>query len=803
MRTAVPILIALFGSLTAAARQASDGDGIEFFERKIRPVLVARCHACHSAGAESVKGGLLLDSREAMLQGGASGPAIVPGRPDRSLLLRAVRYADEDLRMPPKVKDRLAPAEVADFETWVRRGAPAPPGRPAPPAPAKPAKPHWAFLPLADPAPPVPRLFRGDVGNEIDGFILAKLEERGLRPAAAADPRTLLRRATFDLTGLPPAPEEVEAFLADRSPDAFAKVVDRLLASPHYGERWGRHWLDLVRYADTAGDNSDFPVPQAYRYRNYVIRAFNEDKPYDQFLREQIAGDLLPAATDEERRDRLVATGFIAMARRFGTLVLDYNPHQIIEDTIDTLGRSVLGLSLGCARCHDHKFDPLSQADYYALYGIFESTRYPFPGLEEVPIPRDFVPLVPKEEADAILRPFREKLGPLEAEVARLEKERAAFLERAAAGAVRADEAARLVRRLDSAIGQAKRKRDDAARDAPPLETAYAVVDAERTGNARLHVRGDPRNLGAEVPRRFLSVLGGASLPPEARGSGRLELAAWLTDPRNPLTARVIVNRIWQHHFGRGLVSTPSDFGVRGAPPTHPDLLDFLARRFQEGGGSIKALHRRILLSRAYQRSSAGDSRNAESDPDNEFLWRFPRRRLEAEAIRDALLAVSGTLDRSPGGPHPFPPPKTWRFTQHNPFTATYETRRRSVYLMTQRFKKDPFFATFDGADPNASTPVRTSSVTPAQALALMNDPFVRGQARAFAARLLAARDDDAGRVELAYLLAFGRPPADEERRAAGAFLREAYARHRDSARGAWSDYAQALFSVNEFLFVD
>jgi hypothetical protein len=793
----------LLASAIPAQETLSDREGVEFFEKRIRPVLRERCQACHGDRAGEAKGGLRLDSRAALLRGGDSGPAVVPGDPERSRLIAAIRYLDADLRMPPKVKFRLSASEVADFEHWVRKGAPDPredgataPSRNGPDLAA--ARRFWSFQALAE--PPLPAVGAKDwPRNSVDHFILARLEERGLRPVADADRRRLIRRATFDLTGLPPEPEEIDDFLADGSSGAFSRVVDRLLASPRYGERWGRHWLDLVRYADTAGDNSDFPIPPAYRYRDYVIRSFNEDKPYARFLREQVAGDLLPAGGPEERRDQIVATGFIALARRFGTLVIDYNPHQIIEDTLDTLGRSVLGLTLGCARCHDHKFDPVTQEDYYALYGIFESTRYPFPGLEEVKIPRDFHPLLPPEEVEAILKPFQARLAPLEAEVKRLEEEKSLLLRKAAEGGVEASEAARRLKDVEQRIGQAKRKRDDVARDPPPVEVAYAVAEGEKTGNARVQVRGDPGNLGAEVPRRFLAVLGGNPLPADEKGSGRLQLADWLTDPANPLTPRVMVNRIWQHHFGRGLVGTPSDFGTRGQPPTHPELLDHLARRFLESGGSVKAMHRLLMLSRTYQLSSRDDAAAAAADPGNELRWRFGRRRLDAEEIRDAMLRVAGALDLRMGGPHPFPPQRTWEFSQHRPFVAVYDGPRRSVYLMTQRFRRHPFFAIFDGPDTNATTPQRSVSVTALQALFMMNDPFVREQAGRFAARVLAAGQSEQDRIERAYLLAFGRPPSEEDRRAGERFLRQAG----NGSPDAWTRYAQALLSLNEFITLD
>ncbi|HEY8505692.1 MAG TPA: DUF1549 and DUF1553 domain-containing protein, partial [Gemmataceae bacterium] len=481
------------------------------------------------------------------------------------------------------------------------------------------AKDFWSFRPVREPEVPPVRDASWPL-TPIDRFLLARLEERGLRPVGDADRRTLIRRATFDLTGLPPSPEEVDAFVRDPDPlpQAFGKVVERLLASPHYGERWGRHWMDLVRYADTAGDNSDYPVPQLYRYRNYVIDSFNRDKPYDRFLREQVAGDLLPAATPAERDEQVVATGYVALARRFGSVVEGYPWHLTIEDTIDNLGRTVLGLTVNCARCHDHKFDPISQKDYYALYGIFESTRYPWPGIELDKKPRDLVPL--------------------------------------------------------------------ASADHDPPGLAYAVADKPEVGDAKLQIQGDPKRPGETVPRGFLEVLGGQELPPgeAAKSSGRLQLARWLTDPANPLTARVMANRVWHYHFGKGIVKTPSDFGVRGAPPTHPELLDWLAARFVAGGWSVKELHRLILRSRAYMLSAAESAENLAADPDNDLHWRFDRRRLDAETIRDTLLALGGNLDRSvTPGPHPFPPAEKWNFTQHYPFKDDYPTDRRSVYLMT------------------------------------------------------------------------------------------------------------------------
>jgi hypothetical protein len=716
----IPAALALAALL--APSPASAATPAEHFEKEVRTVLVARCFSCHGNGKS--KGGLSLASRAALLKGGDSGPAAVPGKPDASLLVQAVRHAGER-KMP---RDKLPAHEIAALTRWVQLGLPWPEAGPARPDSSfritDEQRNFWSFRPVK--APPVPAVKAADwCRTSVDRFLLARLEARGLRPVADADKRTLIRRVTFDLTGLPPTPEDVADFLSDTRPGAYERLVDRLLASPAYGERWGRHWLDVARYADTAGETADYPVPDAWRYRNYVFAAFNADLPYDQFVREQIAGDLLPGS--ERRTERVVATGFLAGARRFGFDPQNYH-HLTLEDTLDTLGKAILGLTVACARCHDHKFDPISMGDYYALYGVFASTRYPFPGSEENRKPRDFVTL-------------------------------------------------------------------------GPGQLAYAVAEG-KARNARIHKRGDPKALGDEVPRRFPEVLGGQRLPAGAKGSGRLELAGWLTDANNPLTARVMVNRIWQHHFGRGLVATPSDFGKQGRRPTHPELLDHLAERFVAGGWSVKALHRLIVLSRAYQMASVDDAHNRSTDPNNELWWRFERRRLSAEEIRDSLLAVSGGLDRSPGGPHPFPPAAKWGFTQHNPFQAVYATDRRSAYLMTQRTRRHPFLALFDGPDPSASTAQRSVTTVPTQALYFLNNPFVHEQADRLAARLLAAEAER--RIDLAHRLAFARPATAQERREAADYLRACAAvlgPGREAA--AWASYARALFASNEFIYVD
>ncbi|WP_425614381.1 PSD1 and planctomycete cytochrome C domain-containing protein [Anatilimnocola sp. NA78] len=724
-------------------------ENVAFFESRIRPLLVKHCYECHSADSKELQGELLVDSRAALRKGGSTGPAIVPGDPEQSLLIKAVRFSDE-LQMPPEKK--LSKDDIADLEKWVSLGAPDPRTKATRYVKKKidlaAARQFWSFRQIENPAPPAVKNDAWPQGD-IDRFILAELERRNLQPIQAADKRTLIRRATYDLTGLPPSPEEIAAFIGDDTPQAWEKVIDRLLASRHYGERWGRHWMDLIRYADTAGDNSDYPVPQLYLYRNYIIDSLNADKPYDQFLREQIAGDLLPAENDSQRNEQIVATGYLASSRRFGSLVDNYPQHLTIEDTIENLGRTVLGLSVSCARCHDHKFDPISNEDYYGLYGIFASTRYPFPGIELDKKPRDFVPLLENGK--------------------------------------------------------------------PGKQVAYAMADSKAT-DAHVQLRGEPDKPGDQVPRKFLDVLGGQMLSDkEAEQSGRVQLADWITDAQNPLTARVMANRVWHYHFGSGLVKSPSDFGARGQPPTHPQLLDWLATRFRQDGWSLKRLHKLIMLSNTYQLASVARAGEAlltaalSQDPNNDYHWRFSRQRLDAESLRDSLLVISGQLDDTmPREPHPFPPVDKWGFTQHHPFRDRYDSNRRSVYLMTARLNNIPFFATFDGADRNTSTPKRDSSVTTVQSLYLLNNEFLDQQAAKLAGRLLKEATDPQVRLERAVALTLGRPATDIEQAAAKEWFdsleREfemAAVPAADRLQQAWTSLTRVLFRSNEFLYVD
>ncbi len=809
-------LTLLITALAAGTSLAAEPDpaALEFFEKKIRPIFLTHCVECHG---KKEHGGLVLDSREGWMTGGDSGPAVVPGDPEKSLLIRAVRQVDKDLLMPPKQK--LTATEIADLEAWVKNGAVDPrstldktndlAARPKYGISLEEGRKFWSYRPVADPVVPMvqdqtwPR-------TAVDNFILHRMESAGVAPVPSAEPRALLRRVTFDLTGLPPTPAEMDAFLADSSSQAFERVVDRLLSSARYGERWGRHWLDVVRYADTCGNASDYPVPQAHKYRDWVIRAFNRDLPYDQFLREQLAGDLLPSDNDAERYERILATGYLAIARRFGGSRAGEH-HLTLEDTIDNVGRGLLGSSVSCARCHDHKFDPITMSDYYGLYGIFESTRFPFPGAEVDKKQSDFVPLMSAAELEALLAPHRSRLAALDAEVKTLET-----AEAAAKQLPESPDKKGAVETAAKNLAEARQKRKAAAAEAPLVNDAYAVAEGT-PANTKMQLRGDPKRLGAEVTRHFPAILGGQELAPDVPGSGRLQLANWIANPQNPLTARVMVNRVWQYHFGRGIVPTPNDFGLRGQPPTHPELLDYLASRFVEQGWSIKSLHKLILLSHTWQLASsaalettANHAKNVAVDPNNVLHWHFNRTRLDAEAIRDSLLFVGGDLDETPAGAHPFPPQSTWGWTQHNPFVANYDSRRRSIYLMQQRLKRNPYLALFDGADPSSSTAVRFMSTTPLQALFAMNDPLAHAQSGKLAQRLMASSPDETARISSAYQLAFSRLPLPDEIQECSEFLQQYRARLSElktpaeqTELKAWSALARSLMGANEFIYVD
>lgn len=990
------ILFSLLVSCSTAVHPCAGDDDFTFFESRIRPLLNEHCLPCH--GGEKTKGGLALDSRDGWLHGGDSGPALVPGKPDESLLLKAVRY--EELEMPPE--KQLSLQEIADLETWIRSGAPDPrvAGTRLGGMNAEEARNWWSFQPLARPAE---RLIPASINAMLD----EELKKHQLVPLPPADKRTLIRRATYDLTGLPPTAVEVDAFLADNSPDAFKKVIDRLLDSPQYGVQWGRHWLDVVRYADTAGENTDRPLPHAWRYRNWVFESLQQDLPFDQFTRLQLAGDLIATnGTDEERRAGLIATGYLAVARRFGH-DLDQETHLMHEDVIDNLGKSFVGLTVGCARCHDHKYDPVTAQDYYALYGIFSSTKFAFPGCEAKGQPRDLVPLLTPTQIDEQLAPWRAEMALIEQQ--KLERQSAierlaASFREAAAGRTRllasgkveeGGEAALLSNKErplepisirkgellvlsvlpngnhgadstlvewtitnsdkpeqvwraselssdllagnptpategaqwvflqaggDGPVPLLERRAANGGNDAipswsigsepsifanrsdqqlelwtkfpakslflhpgdkrpvalgwispvdasltlsgkiadihpapgldgvsyelthytlgephshsvsteqnvgggspdsalgpgdlllsliaahqlpiassppqPALPVTYGVVEGA-CSDAALQLRGEPEQLGPPVPRRWLEILGGTALPPNS-GSGRKELAEWII--ASPLFARVLANRVWQWHFGAGLVRTPSDFGSRGEQPTHPELLEALAAELVANGYQLKPLHRLIMQTAAYQRSSLGGTELTEADPDNRYLARYSRRRLTAEELRDSLLQTSGQLDSSPAEAHPFPPEAGWGFTQHEPFNAVYDSRKRSAFLMVQRQRRHPFLALFDGADPNASTAQRQQTNVSTQALYFLNDTFFHEQAQTVATELL--KCESAIRTSELYGRLLQRPATNTEREKMSRLI-EGYP---GSEQEKWAAAARIVMASNEFLFVD
>jgi hypothetical protein len=730
-------------------------DAETFFESKIRPVLAGTCFKCH--GGEKVRGGLHLESRAALLKGGDSGPAVVPGDAEKSLLIRAIRYGHEDVKMPP---DKQLPAPVVDdFVAWIKDGAVWPERSSLASSTAR-AEKRWAFEQVAQVEPPA------GSGDLIDRFVRTKLREHGLEPVGSADPRTLIRRVTFDLIGLPPTPEEVDAFLADHSPDAYAKLVDRLLASPHCGERWGRHWLDVVRYADTGGFEADPLYASAWRYRDYVIRSFNDDKPFDRLIQEQVAGDeLWPDDKDAVLGSGLYCIGPVLPESAMMSNQLEY---EWLTDAADTTGAAFLGLTFGCARCHDHKYDPISQKEYYALQAFFAASDRPFP---------DKVRLNRIKALNGLLSdaPVPEKL---------LKDPRCTV-------------------QTEDEVGFHLFHREQ------PLEVH------------RLHrgeVNSPKEAVGPGLPAALLAAGRApdlAAVPAEKR---RAALAKWLTSADNPLTARVLVNRVWGWHFGQGLVRTPNDFGKQGEPPTHPALLDWLARDFMEHGWSLKHLHRRILLSRAYQMKSAADGPGLRTDPEDRLLWHFPRRRLEGEAIRDALLACAGTLNPKPFGPAVVPPLSkqelTGLFDAKGKWPVTKdvsEHTRRSVYLLVRRTFLYPMFASFDPPEVMTSCPRRAQTVVPTQALTLLNSPLAREQSAAFARRLVKECGDDAEKtLSRAWLLAFGRPVTSVEDERARAFLKERTATRvkegaapEVGARAALAELCLALFNANEFVYVD
>ena len=909
---------------------ASDGDvpprdlpAQDFFERHVRPILVVKCLACH--GQRKQESGLRLDSRAALSEGGDRGPVVDLKRIDRSLLLRAIRH-DGELEMPPAGK--LGKAELDAFQQWFAMGLPWPDRVHLAEGQSETAGDHWAFQPMLHPRPP--DVHHTDwARTPIDRFILKKQEQAGLQPAPRASRQTLIRRATFDLLGLPPTPDEVATFVADDTPDAFDRLVDRLLTDPHYGQRWGRHWLDIARYADNKGYVffEDKNYPWAYTYRDYVVGAWNDDLPYDRFVLEQLAADQLGTTSSSDSREHsaLAAMGFLTLGGHFMN-----NAHDIIDDRIDVVTRGLLGLTVTCARCHDHKYDPIPQRDYYSLYGVFRSCYEPtlsplvdLPPQTEVyqefdaemtkrhdalmafvtgkheelvrdgrtriaqyllaaharhgqPPADNFMFLVDKGDINPamILRwqRYLEDAGrdsriwsiwrmlsalpadqfglqaaevaaacvnahPLVAqafstmpttmeEVAQRYEKLLKQSDQAWQGLLRKSRAAgrplpttlpntdqEALRRVLYAPGsppqaplsldwgflslfpdrptqveykkllKAVEQWSSAAKGSPPR--AMVLYERPVVHEPHIFLRGDPNRLGETVPRQFLELLD-RKRQPFQQGSGRLELARAIVDPNNPLTARVLVNRIWLHHFGTGLGRQASDFGVRSEPPSHPQLLDWMATSLIENDWSIKWLHRQIMTSSVYRQQSVASSQAQLSDPENRLLTRMHRRRLEIEALRDSMLAVSGRLDNAMGGP------------AVDLYGSGAKLARRSIYGYIDRMDVSPFLTTFDFPNPAATSAARSETTVPPQALHFMNSVAVNDEARHLALRPdVVAVDQPAARIELLHQLVLARKPTEEELRLALKFVGPA------PTPDQWERFAHALFMTNEFAFID
>jgi cytochrome c553 len=770
---------------------------LAFFEKNIRPLLVRECSSCHATTAKKIKGGLTLDTREGTRKGGETGKAVVPGDVKASLLIKAVRYTDKELQMPPKQK--LGDKDIADLEKWIAMGAPDPRDGNAKSAKQEidieKGRKFWAFqAPKAAPVPDVKNA--GWARNEIDRFLLAAMEAKGIKPVADADPRTLYRRLALDLTGLPPTPEEMQEFLRDhaaKGPIAVEKAVDRMLASPGFGERWGRHWLDVARFAESSGRSANISYPHAWRYRDYVIAAFNKDKPYDQFVREQLAGDLLSVDDDREKAENLVATGFLAIGPKSHD---ERNRRQfaadLADEQIDATFQAFQALTVACARCHDHKFDPIPQKDYYALSGIFRSTEtcYGTVRLLQSNHPSPLVAL-PKEGGAAT------PLEPLTAE-RRASVEKQIQDVRDQASQITGQNA--FIRRifLNNRVTVLRSQLDLYESDGTPKYLAMGVREGRSPQDDRVLNRGELSQPGETAKRGFPQVLARAQ-PEIGSGSGRRELAEWIASKENPLTARVMANRVWLHLIGRGLVPTPDNFGASGQPASHPELLDHLALSFADNGWSVKKLVRSIVLSRAYQMSSQFNERNFEADPDNILVWRMPRRRLEAEAIRDSMLAVAGRLELTPpkGSSIQRSGEGNAGFRFRGPGGDTADERHRTIYQSVVRDGLPESLTLFDFPDPSLIVGERSTTTVPAQSLYLMNNAFVIRQAEALADRLLKLEGDDANRLQQAYQLCCSRPPSDKERKTTEKFLEE-YTR-KQSRRAAWTALSQALIASAEF----
>jgi len=814
----VPAVLFVAPAAIGAADPHIPPGQIDFFESKVRPVLAGTCQKCH--GSATHKGGLRLDSREATLKGGDSGAAVVPGNPDASPMIEAINY--RGLEMPPTGK--LRPREIEALVQWVKMGAPWPREKKDDAKAVGPSRGdfviteedrrYWAFQPIGQPQPPPVRT-RGWAANPIDPFILARLEAKGLSPNPAAEPRVLIRRMFFDVIGLPPTPDEVDAFVANPSDEAYSRLIDELLSRKEYGERWGRHWLDVTRFAQTNGYERDAEKPESWRYRDYVINAFNSDKPYDRFIIEQLAGDEL----DEPTAESIVATGFYRLG------IWDDEPDNQaaaawdeVDEMVRTTGAAFLGLTLGCARCHNHMFDPIPQEDYYRFAAFFRNVEPYGKAASRTHLATNesgILTPVATSAQFAIWKSRRDELAP---QIASVQSK----LANRPKGTKRSEH-----QQLINELTRLKQLQD------APLEKALSVRECgPPLRETRVLIRGNVSTPGKRVDPRFLAILGGNapkaipvsftvragehSLKPMLAEYGlqptmglRRELAEWIADKNNPLTARVMVNRIWQEYFGRGIVRSSDNFGRAGVPPTHPELLAWLARDFVDGGWRIKRMHKRILLSKAYRMSSAAtNEKGRATDADNDLFWRQNLRRLDAEAIRDSMLAVSGRLNPAAGGRGVFPPlsPDVLA-TQSRPGLGwgqsnVEEQSRRSVYIYLKRTLMVPFLETFDYTNTAESVGTRPVTTVAPQALLLLNSEFADSQARNLAERVRRETGDVGNRqIDRLFRLALGRLPTAREAKVADELLKRKHGI--DGTADPLQSLCLVVLNLNEFLYID
>jgi len=816
---------------------------LAFYEKEVKPLLEQNCLKCHGGG-DKVRGGLRLTSRTHILQGGDLGPAVDLKEPKQSRLLKAVNYAD-GLEMPPSGK--LPAAQIAILSKWIDLGLPMPSAADAVSEKSRheggritaEARSYWAYQPVKRPA--VPQVKNAAwIANPIDAFILQKLEAKGLEPAPPADRIALARRAYFDVIGLPPTPEEIDAFVADSSPDAYEKLVDQLLARPQYGEKWGRHWLDLVRFAETNGYERDGPKPHAWRYRDYVIQSFNSDKPYDQFIREQLAGDELAQRWEREGRDEksvadaIIATGYYRLGLWDDEPVdLEQAKFDGFDDMVATTSQVFLGMTMNCARCHDHKIDPLTQADYYRLVAFFRDIEH-FSLTRDVTSKFNMTDITPRARRSLYEEELRQRTARIDAltdAITRIEDEAIRKMpaedQRAAEGLDRPQVVLKVPGYLDEdrkrEYNRLRREREELRRKPVPSQELALSVNNCIVPPPPTHVliRGSAAAKGQRVEPGFPEVLGIPApvmppIEPGAKTSGRRSvLADWIASPANPATSRVIVNRLWQHHFGRGIVASSNDFGKFGTPPTHPELLDWLADELVHPADpadawQLKRMHRLILTSSAYRMSAQGSARGLEVDPANTLFWRFPMRRLTAEEVRDAMLAVSGKLNLRQGGPSIYPViPKEVLAGQSRPGegwgkSSPAEASRRSVYVYTKRSLLVPILNQHDQADTDNSCPVRYTTTVPTQSLGMLNGAFSNEQARHLAERLQReAPDDFRGQIRRAIRLTTGRQPSEKELADDLAYVKSLQEEHGVGPADALRLFCLMQLNANEFVYLD